>query len=140
MTRSRLLLSLCWFCKHFDSSQRVIEDTPDWAARRGEHYFHIVEDKDYRCTAFPEGVPPFILGMGSEHTFTNFPLFDHREPIGVDNGITFSLADLATLKPRPPFVNGDTRYIKKQYAETLDYINLGRLYGDVLPTKKSAST
>jgi hypothetical protein len=139
MTRSRLLLSLCWFCKHFDSSGRVVASTEEWAIKSKSHYFSILEDEDFRCTAFPEGVPPLIFGIGSEYAFTNFPQFDHREPIGVDNGITFTLANIATLKQRPPFINHDYKNIKKQYAETLDYINVGRLHGYVLPTKKSAS-
>jgi hypothetical protein len=140
MTAGFVYLSLCWFCKHFDSSRKVVPTTAAWALKTKEQHFDVREDEDYLCTAFPEGIPPLILGHQGTYRFTNFPQFDHREPIGLDNGITFTLADLVTLKQRPPFINHSDSTIEMQYAETLDFINIGRLQGHVLPTKKSVST
>ena len=59
----------CWPCRHYRSAMVSHGPIP------GMHPL------DNTCAAFPEGIPPEILGGG----------FDHREPHPHDNGVRFEM-------------------------------------------------
>jgi hypothetical protein len=98
-------LPLCCWCKHFDTKYQK-------------------ETSEFRCTAFPEGIPDEIAGDKSLGIFW----FDHRLPYPDDHGIQFERGDVEDLKHRSPFQGGDENVIERRLNRVYDYLDRENAY------------